>query len=268
MLVPATPEKEGDYVKAFFTLALVAILLAAAGTAFGYPSLLGPTGLALTPTADIGRFGSLQIAATFYNTKDDIAGLDNTEMARAAFVVLPEIEVGAAFWRAKPAGGNTDTMSANAKIKLPLSLIGGNTAVGAILARTNGPVGPDETTTCAYIANTRGLLGIPGGAQTFRLTLGANWTRIEDGTSVDGIRGFAGLEFDIMDGFTVAAEYQMKKSDLGDTDPLTSVVGRLAISENLVLEAGVTNADPVTGGFTAMSEHNLFAGVILDWGGK
>jgi len=252
----------------FFTVMLAALLLGAAGTAFGYPSLLGPTGQAATPTADTAPFGSLQAAGTFYNTKDSDLGIDDTLTARAVFGLLPNLEVGAAFWRAKVADSDVDTISANAKIKLPLSLIGGSTAVGAILAKTNEPIGPDVTTTYFYAANTRGLLGIPGGIQTLKLTLGANWTKIEDGASADGLRAFAGLELDLMDTLGVAAEYQMKKSSLGDADPLSSVVARLDVNENFILEAGVTNTDPFTGGFSATDEHNLFASVIFGWGGK
>lgn len=253
--------------KLLITTVLAAALFAAAGIAYGYPSLLGPTGEVVVPTANVANLGSLQLAGTFYNTEDDTIVLDNTLIARGTFGLLPILEVGAAFWRADVDGESIDTISANAKFKLPLSLIGGTTAVGAILANSDEPVGGDVTTTYAYIVNTRGLLGIPGGTQPFKLTLGANWTRFEDGESVDDIRGFAALQFDFMDTLSVAAEYQMESDDLGDADPLTSVVGRLGFSENWAVEGGVTNANPFTAGFTATDEHNLFLSLIFGWGG-
>jgi len=252
--------------KLVFTTVLAALLLGAACTAYGYPSLIGPTGLAATPTADSVSSGSLLAAATFYNTEDSDLAMDNALAVRAVFGLLLSLEVGAAFWRTSIDGADVDTASANAKIALPISLIGGKTAVGAVLASTNPPIGPDVTTTYIYVANTRTLLGIPGGGQVFSLTLGANWTQFEDGASVDDIRGFAGLQFELMDSLSVAAEYQMESDELGDADPLTSVIARLAVNENFKLEAGVTNADPFTGSFTATNEHNLFASLIFGWG--
>ncbi|MHB0936745.1 MAG: hypothetical protein ACYC6A_10180 [Armatimonadota bacterium] len=254
--------------KLLLTTVLAAVLFTAAGIAYGYPSLLGPTGQVATPTADVTNLGALRLAATFYNTEDDDLALDNTLLARGTFGLLPILEVGAAIWRADIAGEDLDTISANAKLRLPISLIGGSTAVGAILAQTDVPVGDELTTTYVYIANTRGLLGIPGGSQPFKLTLGANWTQIENGVSVDDIRGFASLQFDLMDTISVAAEYQMESDELGDADPLTSLVGRLGISENFILEGGVTNANPFTAGFTAQDEHNLFVSLIFGWGGE
>jgi len=247
---------------------LAVALLAAAGTAYGYPSLLGPTGEVVVPTANVANFGTFHLAGTFYNTEDDTIVLDNTQIARGTFGLLPLLEVGAAFWRADLDGARIDTISANAKLKLPISLIGGTTAVGAILARSDEPVGSDITTTYAYLVNTRGLLGIPGGSQPFKLTLGANWTRFEDGESVDDIRGFAALQFDVMEMLSLAAEYQMESGDLGDADPLTSVIGRLGFGGNWAVEGGVTNADPLTAGFTATDEHNLFVSLIFGWGGE
>jgi len=247
--------------------ALAVVLLAAAGIAYGYPSLLGPTGQVATPTADTANLGALQLAGTFYNTEDDDLVLDNTLIARGTFGLLPILEAGAAFWRADVAGEEIDTISANAKFRLPISLIGGTTAVGAILARTDVPIGDELTTTYVYLANTRGLLGIPGGSTPFKLTLGANWTQIENGISVDDIRGFASLQFDLMETISIAAEYQMESEDLGDADPLTSIVGRVGLGENWAIEGGVTNADPFTAGFTATDEHNLFLSLIFGWGG-
>lgn len=253
--------------KLLLTAALAAVLLAAAGIASGYPSLLGPTGEVAVPTADVADLGALQLAATFYNTEDDDLALDNTIIARATFGLLPILEVGAAFWRADIVGEELDTISANAKLKLPFSLIGGSTAVGAIVARTDALIGDELTTTYAYLVNTRGLLGIPGGSTPLKLTLGANWTRIENGDSVDDIRGFAALQFDLMDAVSIAAEYQMESEDLGDADPLTSLVGRVNLGENWAIEGGITNADPLTAGFTAADEHNLFISLIFGWGG-
>jgi|GEM_PF-2269471 len=254
--------------KLVLTAMLAALLLGATGTAFGYPALIGPTGLAATPTANSASSGSLLVAGTFYNTEDSDLAMDNSLAARAVFGLLLSLEVGAAFWRAGIDGADVDTASANAKIALPISLIGGKTALGAVLASTNPPIGPDVTTTYIYVANTRSLLGIPGGAQVFSLTLGANWTQFEDGASVDDIRGFAGFEFAILDRLSLAAEYQSESGDLGDADPLTSVVGRMVLNDNFYLEAGVTNADPLSGCFTATSEHNLFASLIYGWGKK
>lgn len=252
----------------FFTALLAGLLLGATGTAFGYPSLIGPTGLTVVPTADAAPLGGLQVAATMYTTEDDALTLDNTLIARATFGVFPMLEVGAAFWRTDFAGDDLDTISANAKFVLPIGLIGGDTALGAILARTNVPIGSDITTTYLYVANSRGIFGIPGGIQTLQFTIGANWTQFENGVSVDGLRGFAGLELALMDTLSVAAEYQTESDDLGDADPLTSLVARLAISDNFILEAGVTNANPIFAGFNATDEHNLYASIIFGWGGN
>ena len=253
--------------KSLFTTAVAAVLLAMACAAYGFPSLHGATGIVLAPTADTAKFGSLQVAASFYQTGDD-ALVDDTWIARAMFGLLPNIEVGASFWRTQSADEDVDTLIGDAKLQFPLGLLGFDSALGAKIATTDLPGGESLNVQQAYLAMTRGIFGIPGGMQTLGLTVGTNWTKLDNAASEDAFRFFAALELMLMDSLSVAAEYQTEESDLGDDDPLTSIVARLAISTTLTLEAGATNANPLTGGFTAGGDHNLFASIAFGWGGE
>ena len=243
--------------------AVLAALLALACAAYGYPTLQGPTGIVIVPTADTAGFANLQLAAAFYDSGE--AGLvENSYPVRALFGPLPGLEIGAAYWIAGFFGNDVNTWNLNAKLRSPIGLFGFATAVGAVYGQTNVPIGNDITITQVYLVGTNNLTGIliPGSLGALRLTLGANWTQFENGDSEDALRAFAGVDVQLLRRLSVAAEYQTASSSLGDVDPLTSLVARLTVSRNLTLEGGVTNADPLTGGFTTLDEQNLFFGLI------
>lgn len=264
------------------------VLLAIACVANAYPMLNGPTGIVAVPTADIAGMGHLQIAADYYNSKDDSEFVGNAVPIRAVFGVLPYVEVGASYWLTDAAVDNLNSWNVNAKVKCPIGLFGFSPAAGAFYGKVNLPVPPiaftsggqalplvaitgDDslTTEQLYLAGTRNLLPAVSGIEALKLTVGANWTKFKsNGSDVDGIREFAALELALLNKLSLGAEYQTKKSDLGDADPLTSLVARYAVNPALSIEAGWTNAEAGIGGFNTSTKHRLFAGAIYNWGAK
>lgn len=81
------------------------------------------------------------------------------------------------------------------------------------------------------------------------------------------MRGFAGLGVMFPDGWAVAGDYQTGSGKVGDDKALSSVGICKQITPMLSAEVGYTNAGFNYAGLTGAPDHNLFAGVTLNWGG-
>jgi hypothetical protein len=76
----------------------VLLFLAAMGAGFAYPSLVGPTGLAVHPTADVPNAGQVDSAVDFQNTKDFFG---DVWLGRTTFGATDRLEVSLGYMRAE-----------------------------------------------------------------------------------------------------------------------------------------------------------------------
>jgi hypothetical protein len=225
--------------------------------ALAYPTLIGPTGQAVIPTAEIAP-AFLTVAGDYRNLP---AG--TSFPVRALVTPLSSLEVGALYDPYDDEALLEEAWSANAKIQA-LEIFGGETAVGAIFRRETDRADFDTDYWQGYFAWTSDF-DREFDTTNIVLTWGVNWTQLEfaNGVSEEAVRGFAGLRLLFANGVTLAGEYQTKASDLGDADPLTSAVIRVHLGENFALEVGTTNAI----GLVTESTHRLFAGAEFTFGG-
>lgn len=112
----------------------------------------------------------------------------------------------------------------------------------------------------------------PDAATTLQASIGANWTNVNAGAfEDDAIRWFASAEVGLTDRISLSAEWQSEETDLGDTDPLSSIALRAQLSGGIGVQVGYTNAGFALPGQTLIGlngtgEHNLFAGITFGGG--
>jgi len=238
---------------------LAALALAVSAMAFPAPTLMGPTGQAVIPTADVAGPG-FTVAADYQNFD-----VGNGIPIRALFGIGSNVEIGASFTIFDEDTDLDNAMGANAKFAFG-NILGGRPAVGAQFFRLEDIDGDTADVIQAYLAWThRSVLGEED-AQALAFTLGANWTQIdaEGEETIDDTRFFAGIDLSLSDRLSVLVDYQTESSDLLDASPITAVSARVAINRMLALQVGTTNAlGPI-----ALDEHNFFIGLSADFGGR
>ena len=276
--------------KTVLSLLLAAGMLSAACIANAYPTLAGPTGYGVLPTATTVYDGQLVVAGDYVAAKDfdyppngDGGFSSNFHMQdkggvplRALFGLTDGLEIGAGydFHDATPYGEETDSAnrwSVNAKYVLPFHFIGASWGVGGQYARTRlDGIPPDSDTvndTQFYFAGTGTVFGGNASGLHLNVTGGINWTR--QSSDVLGLnnnfRFYGGAQLFITHDLSVAGDVQTKRETM-DTADLYSVVGRYQLGKMLGVEAGWSNADYtlINGGPTG----RFFAGAEISFGGK
>ena len=244
-------------------------LLMATIAAQAYPTLVGPTGAGVLPTAAIAPAGHINVAADYYNSDNQLVPDSNKTYPIRVLVGLgANTEIGGLFAFHKLGQSNENTWDANIKYRLPFHAFGSALSVGAIYARSQrGAFASPAVTTGeqAYLVGDFTL----SRASRMSLTgsLGVNWTRIDenDEAHVDRLRGFAAANLGLTSSLSLVADIQTKSRTLGDIDPLYSVALRYGASKTLGLQVGYTNA---AGNFLIGSgQGRIFAGANLSFGG-
>ena len=265
-------------------LGIATALLLMGTIGFAYPTLGGPTGQAVIPTAYTAASG-LTVAADYQKLEDG-----NAIPIRALFGFGSTFELGVMYAKFSDSALTpfpitsdlTDVLllfpsdniwGANGKWRFG-RFLGGDAAVGAQFQRLKTDVDVNFDFSQAYIAWSTMLSNAPSIFADSTLTVGANWTKVkrdsftllidEDTIDVpeydeDAIRLNAGLMVVVSKSIAIEGEIQTKSEKLGDQDPLTALTARFAISPNFTLQAGWSNAEP--GGMFATSDHNFFAGL-------
>jgi len=248
------------------TLRISGLLLALAlsVSAFAaYPTLSGPSGQAVIPTAMTAGPG-FTVAADYHNVGDG-----NVIPIRVLFGLGDNIELGALYAvldDAAPFGLDLDNpWGVNAKWKFA-QFLGGDAAVGAQYITAPFTIGLtdfDGTVTQAYFAWTRNF-GL-GDTQNLGFSWGANWTEIDPDVidKIDDIRFFAGLDLALSERLSVLVDYQTKSSDLLDARALSAVTARVMLTPMIDVQFGSTNAF----GPIATDDHEFFAGLAFKFGG-
>lgn len=264
---------------------LAAVLLAASGaSALAIPSLGGPTGIALLPTAKIAPVNEWQTAVGYrsFNTTYMYA-FEDVDMSLWTFNALKGVASDAELWIAFTRGSNgedTDIWEYGGKYLLSERLLprtgvlaDTDIAIGASLGRwadalTNAdpllPFYTDTETLRAYFVVTTQL--VPGdagdwdweAAPSTRIigTAGILYLRVDpDALDSDTLfRPFLGVEVIGQNDLTLALEYRFKDSAIED-DSLFSALIRYPIDRSTCLEVGLSNASPIG---LALGDQDLF----------
>jgi len=263
--------------KLWLSVLLCAALLATgAASALAVPSLAGPTGLVMLPTADIAPTTEWQIAvghrsfntAQMYDTED-------VEMSIWVFSglkgVADDAELWVAFQRATN-GEDSNVWEYGAKYLIGENLLprgtflgGTKVAVGASLGRWSDAVGfgaagmysdaaSDVETLRAYLVATKQFVptytgewpwGEPSGTRIVG-SAGLMYLRVDPDIGNDDslVRPFLGVQCYGRRNLELLAEYRLKDSDLED-DALFSIAIRKPWGTSTSLEIGLTNASPI-----------------------
>jgi hypothetical protein len=261
--------------RSWLLVVLTAALLVSSGaSALAIPSLGGPTGIALLPTAKIAPVNEWQTAVGYrsFNTTYMYA-YEEVDMSLWTFNALKGVASDAELWIAYTRatnGEDTDVWEYGGKYQLSERLLprtgflaGTDIAIGASLGRwanalTNAdpllPFYTDTETLRAYFVVTTQL--VPGGdsdwdweaAPSTRIigTAGMLYLRVSpDALSGDTLlRPFLGVEVIGQTNLTLALEYRFKDSGLED-DALFSALVRYPIDRSTNLEVGLSNASPI-----------------------
>lgn len=229
--------------------------LALTVSAMAYPTLTGPTGQAVIPTAMTAGSG-FTIAADYQNLTGEGDGIP----IRALLGIGQNLEIGVLYEIFNDESGLDNAMGANAKFALG-NILGGRTAIGAQFIRLETDFDDTLEVIQAYLAWTRRMA--IGDEQALALTLGANWTQADfDGDSIDDTRFFAGLDLALSERLNVLIDYQTASSEF-EEDPISAVTARIALNRMLALQVGTTNALGPIG----LDEHNFFIGLNARFGG-
>lgn len=243
-----------------FTLGVAVVVLACAGAAFAYPTLTGPTGLAVLPTGYVAPAG-FTVAGDWQDLEDG-----SVVPTRALFGFGSSAELGGAFdFINDDALGLDQAWGANAKIRIG-KILGGDSAIGAQFRRETDLADFDTDFTQGYFAWTTGFTTGMSAFSAVGITWGVNWTRLdpEVGDSADDWRFFAGADVRITKGINLVAEYQTDEASLGDADPISAFTARITLSPSLQAQVGTTNAY----GLRGLADHNVFAGLTFAFGAR
>ena len=130
-------------------------------------------------------------------------------------------------------------------------------AVGALYAR-----GQDSgiNALTVYLVHTHSF------GKQLHASLGIDWTRVDFRPGTDSqVRGYLGADYTFANKLAITAEYHLKSSSLGESDPLASVGVRYPLTDAINVQAGFTNASPL--GMLGTGSQRLFAGVDFGFGG-
>lgn len=250
--------------KKMLSLGIAAALMAMACAAYAaYPTLVGPTGNGVLPTAAVQPAGQLSAALDFYNLDDDDTGLDNAFPVRVVYGVAPNLEIGAAYIKLEANDEDANTWAINAKYGPIVNLLGFAWSAGLQYASTDiAAAGDDLTTTQLYWVGDRAFV-LGEGMPVMNVTVGANWTKEEVGDfDADGIRGFAAVSAGLTPKLTGSLELQTGKGDL-DAKPLGAITLRYAFNPTLTGQIGYSNAVFVDGA----EDYKPFIGINYTFGG-
>lgn len=137
-------------------LVLLGIVAAVACAAYAYPTLGGPSGLLTVPDAAVTPAGQIQVAADLFYAN---GGTDAALPVRALYGFGGNFEFGAVYTTNEATDndavlGTVNSLSINAKYKLPFELMGAGTAVGASFT---DPGGDFDSFLGAYAVATKAL---------------------------------------------------------------------------------------------------------------
>ena len=262
----------------------VALLAASGASALAIPSLGGPTGIVLLPTAKIAPVNEWQTAVGYRSFRTTyMYAAEDVDMSLWTFNFLKGVASDAELWIAFTRGSNgedTDIWEYGGKYLLSERLLprtgflaDTDIAIGASLGRwadalTNVddlfPFYTDTNTLRAYFVVTSQLIPSDAGdwdweaAPATRIigTAGFLYLRVEPDLvdSATLFRPFVGLEIISQKNLTLAFEYRAKDADL-ETDALFSTMLRYPVDRSTSLEVGLTNASPIG---LALGEQDLF----------
>jgi hypothetical protein len=296
MLLFDTPHGKETWMKLWLPMLLSAALLAVGGAAaFAVPSLAGPTGLVMLPTADIAPTTDWQIGighrsfkvAQMYGAED----IDVSIWALSALKgVAGDAELWIAFQRATN-GEDANVWEYGAKYLIRQNLLprgtllgGTKVAVGASLGRWSDAVGfggasmYDETITATDVKTLRAYMVA---TKQFAPTYTGEWPWGEaPGTRIVGsagvmylrvdpdigggdslLRPFLGVQCYGRRNLELLAEYRFKDSNLED-DSLFSVAIRKPWGTSTNLEIGLTNASPIG---LATGDQSMYVRLTYTW---
>lgn len=239
----------------------IVALLAMTVAAFAYPTLSGPTGQAVIPTAVAEKgFG---IAADIQSFPVDPSS-GTAYPIRALLGVGSNVELGATYDPLNNSAPFERAMGANAKFRLA-TFLGGNSALGAQY-RTERLQNTELDTRYwqGYFAWTTRVNPEKINNLNLSLTWGANWTNVkpEGFESESGFRFNAGAALLLTQRLALMAEYQTKSRRLGDLKPTVAVSARGMLTNNIGAQIGLTNSY----GLTALDKQRPFGGLFFRFG--
>jgi hypothetical protein len=232
-------------------------LIIAAGAAFAYPSLVGPTGGANLPVANVAAEGQWSIAVDYFNQSSD--GLGAAMPVRVLYGIGNNFEVGAMYTFQDGDFVSLDVWGLNAKYLTPLTFGGFNWSVGALYEKFNDF---DFSAIQGYFVGTRVLSEGTESSPAVRGTVGINWTQVdatfdEVSEKTDAFRPFLDLDVAFKGGANVTAEYQFENDDF-DSKALASLVVRYPFTPNWSAQIGLSNAFR---GISGGDDYDLLVGV-------
>lgn len=271
--------------KKLLSLGIATALLASACAVYAFPTLTGPTGTGVQPTAAVVPAGSLSVAADYYNTESSVSvppaptagftitqqpvepDIDNSYPVRVQYGLGSNIELGGLYNFQQAGGDDSNTWGVNAKYVTPVHFLNFDWAIGGFYNNTDvKALDITAKTTQGYVAGTGFISRGDESMPMVKATVGGNWTQLDiDGEKTSAIRPFVGVEVLLPNKLTVFGDYQLKNSKLDD-EQLFSFGLRYQVSGSIAAQVGYTNAAP-SGGI-GLSESNVFAGVNLALGGK
>ncbi|MFB3883049.1 MAG: hypothetical protein ACE149_17415 [Armatimonadota bacterium] len=258
-----------------------ALLAVGAGSALAVPSLAGPTGLVMLPTAEIAPADLWQV--TVGHRSFDVAAMyggGDSDVSTWAFSLLKGVADDAELWVAFQRvtdGTDSDLWEYGGKYQLSenlfprMALLGGaKVSVGASLGRWSnavgmgalsmyeegeGAFGGDVETLRAYLVASKQLVpeytgewvwGTDALGTRIVASAGVMYLRVdaEEAGADSLIRPFLGLQVFGRRNLELCAEYRLKDSDLED-DNVFSVAVRKPFGNATIFEAGLTNGDPI-----------------------
>lgn len=235
-----------------------AMLIASGGVLWAYPTLTGPTGQAVIPTAQIACPG-LTVAADWVNLNMETSGgADSAIPIRALFSLGNSAEIGAMYDPADDTGPFKEIVGANLKVNVG-AIFNGDMVLGGQARREEFVDGSQDETVQGYFAWTTDFDACQVDTSNLSITWGINWTQVspEFGETADAVRGFAGATLRLTKVIQLLAEYQTQNEDIGDADPITALTARFFFAPSIAGQLGFTNAV----GLRGSAEQVLFGGL-------
>jgi hypothetical protein len=234
--------------KKLLSLGIAAALMAIATAAYAYPTLYGPTGLAVTPTAAIQPMGQFNIAVDYANTDPD-----ETIPVRVLYGIGESFEVGATYFEAED-----NAWDINGKWLTPLTLGGFDWALGAVYVDMDAGSAQN-----LYFTGTRALTEGDDTMPALAGTIGLDYIKTDpdaaNGTSK--VRIMAGLDAMFANNICASLEYRTEGSGI-DAEAGKTIAVRYAFTDALSGQLGFSN----TFGLIAGDDMELFAGVNYAFG--
>ena len=238
--------------KQSLSLAMAMVCLAVAGTAMAYPSLAGPTGTGVLPSAVVAGAGQLNIAANGYAAQ---------QVSDPILPILVEygagknMEVGGGI-----TAGDITSWSLNGKLSYPSNDRGGpDFAIGGRFAYVN--TANDGFARDAYQVYGVASKDFHSSGTYLRGSVGLNLTDLHyaaTDNSVNALRAFVSVNFSLPNRMNLAIDYQFRNIGL-ESSAMYSVVARYPFTESFAGEVGFTNMN--LDGVTGNDATGFFAGI-------